>query len=80
MHPQVVPAVDEADLGRLAAMVARLSPAQQRVLMALADGIRGGWIDLDRWERSWRSCELADDATLGVAMTWLTRRRRARWP
>ena len=78
MHGQT-PAVDEAEIGRLAAMVARLSPAQQRLLVALADGIRGGWIDPAKWERYWRSCDLSDDATLGVAMTWLTR-RRARWP
>jgi hypothetical protein len=73
MHLQA-PAVDEAELGRLAGMLACLSPAQQRVLVALADGIRGGWMELASWERYWRSCDLADDATLGMAMTWLARR------
>jgi hypothetical protein len=36
--------VDEAELARLARLVARLNPAQQRLLVALADGFRGGWL------------------------------------
>jgi hypothetical protein len=35
MHPVAV--VDEAELGRLATMIARLTPAQQRLVAALAD-------------------------------------------
>jgi hypothetical protein len=43
MYPAVI--VDEAELGRLAALVARLSPGQQQLVAALADGFRGGWLE-----------------------------------
>lgn len=39
--------VDEAELGQLARLVARLIPGQQRFMVALADGFRG-----DGWSRS----------------------------
>jgi hypothetical protein len=36
--------VDEAELGQLARLVARLTPGQQRLLVALVDGFEGiGW-------------------------------------
>jgi hypothetical protein len=67
--------VDEAELGQLAKLVARLTPGQQRLLVALADGFRGGWLEPLQWERAWRGTDLEDDAVLGDARTWLVRRR-----
>jgi len=58
-------------------LVARLSPVQQRVVSAVADGFRAGWLDPLRWKRYWRASDLSDEAVLGDAMTWLTRRQRA---
>ena len=72
MYPAVI--VDEAELGQLAALIARLSPAQQQLVAALADGFRGGWLEPLRWERAWRSSDLSDEAVLGNARTWLARR------
>jgi hypothetical protein len=69
--------VDGAELRRLAALVARLSPAQQRVVAAVADGFRAGWLEPGSWERCWTRCDLTDEGVLGDAMTWLTRRRQA---
>jgi hypothetical protein len=69
--------IDESEVRRLAELVARLSPVQQRVVGAVADGFRAGWLDPVRWERYWRASDLSDEAVLGDAMTWLTRRRRA---
>jgi hypothetical protein len=69
--------IDEADVRQLAELVARLSPTQQRVVGAVADGFRAGWLDPTRWERYWRSSDLNDEGVLGDAMTWLTRRRQA---
>ena len=37
--------VDEAELGQLARLVARLIPGQQRLVVALADGFRGNWLE-----------------------------------
>lgn len=68
--------VDEAELGNLARLVARLSPAQQRLLVALADGFRGEWLEPFQWERAWRGSDLEDDAVLSDARTWLARRPR----
>jgi len=75
MQPAAV--VDEAELRRLAALVARLSPAQQRVVVAVADGFRAGWLEPGNWERYWNRSDLTDEIVLGEAMTWLTRRRQA---
>ena len=72
MEPAVI--VDEAELGQLAALIARLSPGQQRLVAALADGYRGGWLEPLQWERAWRGSDLNDDAVLGNARTWLARR------
>jgi hypothetical protein len=69
--------IDEADVRRLAELVARLSPTQQRVVDAVADGFRAGWLDPTRWERYWQASDLNDEGVLGDAMTWLTRRRHA---
>jgi pyruvate-formate lyase-activating enzyme len=69
--------IDEADVRRLAELVARLSPKQQRVVDAVADGFRAGWLDPSRWERYWRACDLNDEQVLGDAITWLSRRRAA---
>jgi hypothetical protein len=69
--------IDEADVRQLAELVARLSPAQQRVVDAVADGFRAGWLDPSRWERYWRACDLTDEQVLGEAITWLSRRRAA---
>ena len=59
--------VDEAELGNLASLVARLTPAQQRLLVALADGFRGGWLEPLQWERAWRGSDLEDDAVVSDA-------------
>jgi hypothetical protein len=69
--------IDESEVRRLAELVARLSPVQQRVVSAVADGFRAGWLDPLRWERYWRASDLSDEAVLGDAMTWLARRQRA---
>jgi hypothetical protein len=74
MHPVAV--VDEAELGRLATMIARLTPAQQRLVAALADSFRGGWLEPFQWEHAWRASDLNDEAVLGDARTWLARRPR----
>jgi hypothetical protein len=42
MHAVIV---DEAEVGQLAGLVARLTPGQQRLVVALADGFRGGWLE-----------------------------------
>ena len=42
--------VDEAELGQLAKLVARLTPGQQRLVVALAEGFRGGWLEPLQWE------------------------------
>jgi hypothetical protein len=74
MHRAAV--VDQAELARLARLVARLSPAQQRLLVALADGFRGGWLEPFQWERAWWGSDLDDDGVLSDARTWLARRSR----
>jgi hypothetical protein len=68
--------VDEAELGQLAGLVARLTPAQQRLVIALADGFRGGWLEPFQWERAWRGSDLSNEVVLGDARTWLARRPR----
>ena len=73
----LAPRIDEADVRQLAELVARLSPKQQRVVDAVADGFRAGWLDPGGWERYWRASDLNDEDVLGDAMTWLTRRRHA---
>jgi hypothetical protein len=72
MYPAVI--VDEAELGQLAILIARLSPGQQQLVAALAEGFRGGWLEPLQWERAWRGSDLSDDAVLGSARTWLARR------
>lgn len=68
--------VDEAELGQLAELIARLTPAQQRLVVALADGFRGGWLEPLQWEHAWRGSDLSDEFVLGDALTWLARRPR----
>jgi hypothetical protein len=68
--------VDEAELGQLAKLVAGLTPAQQRLVVALADGFRSGVLEPFQWERAWRGSDLNDDGVLGDARTWLARRPR----
>jgi hypothetical protein len=72
MHGAAI--VDEAELGQLAGLVARLTPAQQRLVVALADGFRGGWLEPLQWERAWRGSDLSDEFVVGDARTWLARR------
>jgi hypothetical protein len=74
---QAAAIVDEAELRRLASLVARLSPAQQRVVVAVAEGFRAGWLEPGKWERYWNRSDLTDESVLGDAMTWLVRRRQA---
>lgn len=74
MHAAII---DEAELGQLARLVARLTPVQQRLLVALADGFRDGWLEPLQWERAWRGSDLQDDAVLSDARTWLARRPRS---
>ena len=73
MHPLIV---DEAELGQLAGLVARLTPGQQRLVVALADGFRAGWLEPLQWERAWRGSDLSDDNVLDDVRTWLARRPR----
>ena len=54
--------VDEAELGQLARLVARLTPGQQRLVVALADGFRGNSLEPYQWERAWRGSDLSDEA------------------
>jgi hypothetical protein len=68
--------IDEAELGQLARLVARLTPSQQRLLVALADGFRGGWLEPFQWERAWQGHDLNNDGVLSDARTWLARRPR----
>jgi hypothetical protein len=68
--------VDEAELGQLAKLVARLSPAQQRLVVALADGFPSGRLKPFPWERAWRDSDLNYDGVLDDARTWLARRPR----
>jgi hypothetical protein len=51
--------VDEAELRQLARLVARLTPGQQRFVVALADGFRGGRLEPFQWERAWRAATSA---------------------
>jgi hypothetical protein len=74
MHRAAI--VDEAELARLARLVAQLTPAQQRLLVALADGFRSGWLEPVQWERAWRGSNLDNDGVLSEARTWLARRPR----
>lgn len=71
MHPA---AIDEAELGQLAKLVACLTPGQQRLMVALADGFRAGLLEPVHWERAWRGTDLDDDGVLRDARTWLARR------
>ena len=68
--------IDEAELGQLAGLIARLTPGQQRLLIALADGFRGGWVEPSQWELAWRGSNLSNDAMHGDARTWLARHSR----
>jgi hypothetical protein len=68
--------VDETELGQLATLISRLTPARQRLVAALADGFRGGWLEPFQWERAWRGSDLNDEVVLGDARTWLARRPR----
>jgi hypothetical protein len=72
MYPAAI--VDEAELGQLASLIARLTPGQQQLVAALAEGFRGGWLEPLQWERAWRGSDLNDDAVLGDVRTWLARR------
>lgn len=68
------PPVDQADLRAVAGLVARLTPAQQRVAIAVADGFRAGWLAPEEWERYWQHHDFGSDGVLRDAMTWLVRR------
>jgi hypothetical protein len=74
MYPAAI--VDEVELGQLATLIARLTPGQQRLVTALAEGFRGGWLEPFQWEHAWRGCDLSDEIVLGDARTWLARRPR----
>jgi hypothetical protein len=76
MYPPAT--IDDAELGQLATLIARLSPRQQQLVTALADGFRAGWLEPSQWERAWRGSDLSDDDVLGDARTWLARRPRRR--
>jgi hypothetical protein len=74
MALQVVPAIDQADLRMVAGLVARLTPTQQRVAVAVAEAFRDGWLDPDDWDRYWYRCDFNNDSVLRDALTWLVRR------
>ena len=65
--------VDEAELGQLARLVARFTPGQQRLVVALADGFQRGRLEPFQWERAWRGSDLSDEGVLSDARTWLAR-------
>ena len=66
--------VDEAELGQLARLVARLTPGQQRLVVALPMAFGGvGW-SRSSGERAWRGSDLSDEGVLSDARTWLARR------
>jgi hypothetical protein len=69
--------VDPAEVRRLAELVARLSVTQQRVVDAVAEGFRAGWLQPAEWERYWRHSDLTDEVVVAQALTWLVRRRQA---
>jgi hypothetical protein len=66
--------MDHSDVRMVANLVARLAPAQQRVVVAVADGFRAGWLDEREWERCWRHGDFANEYVLRDVMTWLVRR------
>ena len=66
--------VDEAELGQLARLVARLTPGQQRLQVAHADGFRGSWLEPFQWERAWQGSDLSNEGVLSDARTWLAGR------
>jgi hypothetical protein len=66
--------IDEAELGQLARLVARLAPDQRRFMVALADGFRGGRPEPFQRERAWRGSDLIDEGVPGDDRTWLARR------
>jgi len=66
--------IDHSDVRMVANLVARLTPAQQRVVVAVADGFRAGWLDEREWERFWRHGDFANEHVLRDVMTWLVRR------
>jgi hypothetical protein len=70
----VVPVIDQADLRMVAGLVARLTPTQQRVAVAVAEAFRDGWLDPDDWDRYWSRCDFNNDSVLRDALTWLVRR------
>jgi hypothetical protein len=57
------PDLDAADLCRLAELLARLTPAQQRLVATLSEGLRSGWLDPSTWQRLWQRCDLTDDGS-----------------
>jgi hypothetical protein len=61
--------IDQADLRAVAGLVARLTPAQQRVAIAVADGFRAGWLAPEEWERYWHDHDFGSDGVLRDAMT-----------
>jgi hypothetical protein len=73
-----VPIVEEPELRRVAELIARLSPTQQRLAVMVADGFRAGWLDPEEWARSWRGSDLSDARVAGDALTWLVRLARRR--
>jgi hypothetical protein len=74
MALQVVPAIDQADLRMVAGLVARLTPTQQRVAVAVAEAFRDGWLNPDDWDRYWYRCDFNNDSVLRDALTWLVGR------
>ena len=69
--------VDPAEIRRLAELVARLSESQQRVVDAVAQGFRAGWLEPAEWERYWYDSDLTDEMVIQQALTWLVRRQQA---
>ena len=67
--------IDEADVWRLAGLMAPLTSGQQRLVAAVADGLRAGWLEAGEWLRCWRGYDLNDDHVVHDARTWLARRQ-----
>jgi len=71
--------IDESEVRRLAELVARLSPVQQRVVSAVADGFRAGWLDPIRWERYWRASAAASRDAWRSTWKALDKKRLRAW-
>jgi hypothetical protein len=74
--PVAAAPIDHHDLRVIAGLIARLTPSQQWVAAAVADGFRAAWLEPAEWERCWRHCDFSKEDVIRDAMTWFARRSR----